>query len=883
MLKINTSKSLVVYTSIFGDGYFLPKVPLTDSAEYLCFTDQSNLESNGWQIINSTPILENDLVRSSRIIKILAHNYLKEFERSIYIDPSVELIADPEDVWKFLMGTNNFSVYGALFHSFRDTVLEEFDEVYESKLDSTQLLEEHLTAYLLTNPDGLKLKPIWSGMFARKHLDPICIGIMEKWFCHVMRYSRRDQLSLPSILLEIPEHLKYLQFKSNRITDFHRWPHANYSRPPRYYSAVTNQIIPAILRAETEAKEKLKISANLSAAIAERNAAIAERNAAIAERDAAIAERDAYFLENSKKKTIEAERFLDAPIITPDKLDFACSKNICGPSLILAPDWLPNRLGNFYLYFAGHRGEYIRLAFSDSLKGPWKTYNPGTLSLDDSSAISDHLASPDVHVISANKEIRMYFHSVLPGTKDQQSFVAHSKDGINFSVNPNPITNFYLRALPWRDWWFGMTKGGCLYLSKDGISNFIKLPNPAFEMKHPLANSPGDVRHVALKFISTDLVNIYFTRIGDAPESILMASIDLSQPILKWIASKPELVLKPQTEWEGADLPLLESYPGPAKETGENALRDPAIFCYENETYMLYAVKGESGIAIAKLNELHKQQPTKKLSKTNFEIRSGLQLTKHHGSNSKNLDLDIWEREELAMISESNDLFKRVSLIDQTNPTKRIFIMGCGRSGTWLLTALFSTLSEIHVIPIETTPFRFGLYETNAKNLVMKRDHISYLDINKIPECINIAYIIRHPFDVLTSQNPTTKKKYHIDAERWLGEMRALKYLVDTKRLNTKIIRYEDLIINAQNIQTDIAEYFKLKINKSTDEIASSFSASPEAFIAMHGLRKIDTNSLYKFKNSSDIEHLKNIRANLSPMLDWVAAEYNYDLSLDFK
>ena len=113
--------------------------------------------------------------------------------------------------------------------------------------------------------------------------------------------------------------------------------------------------------------------------------------------------------------------------------------------------------------------------------------------------------------------------------------------------------------------------------------------------------------------------------------------------------------------------------------------------------------------------------------------------------------------------------------------------------------------------------------------------------------------------------------------------MKALKYLVDTKRLNTKIIRYEDLIINPQNFQASIAEYFKLKINKSADEIASTFCASPEAFLAMHGLRKIDTNSLHKFKNSSDIEHLKNIRANLSPMLSWVAAEYKYDLSLDSK
>jgi hypothetical protein len=297
-------------------------------------------------------------------------------------------------------------------------------------------------------------------------------------------------------------------------------------------------------------------------------------------------------------------------------------------------------------------------------------------------------------------------------------------------------------------------------------------------------------------------------------------------------------------------------------------------------TSILYSKKIGSGDAT---NSVGLSSTSGKLLKSNFEIRSGLQLIKYDSANSKNLNLDIWEQKELIQISELNELSKRISFLDQTNPTRRIFIMGCGRSGTWLLTALFSTMSEIHLVPIETTPFRFGLYATRSKNLVLKRDHLSYLDIEKIPECINIAYIIRHPFDVLTSHNLTTQKKYHIDSKRWLGEMKCLKYLVDTKRLNTKIIRYEDLVFNPSKTQIEISEFFKLKINKSTDKIVSSFNAPPEAVLAMHGLRKIDTNSLYKFKSNLDkIEYIKNIKSNLSPMLDWVASEYNYDLNLEF-
>ena len=307
-------------------------------------------------------------------------------------------------------------------------------------------------------------------------------------------------------------------------------------------------------------------------------------------------------------KTLESmkssiKRFLNKPIITSDMLDEGHGDNICGPSLIFAPEWLPNRLGNYYLYFAHHRGKYIRLAFSDTLNGPWQIYGPGTLSIEHSAAISDHVASPDVqfnmHVISAEKSIRMYFHGVYAGSNNQLSFVAKSDDGINFEINPDPISNFYMRALPWthedfplRDLWLGMTKGGVMYLSKNGWSNFIKLPVTAFDMQDPMSNAPGDVRHVALKFLSNNILSVYFSRIGDAPESILRAEIDLNQPISKWVAGKSELILNPSTEWEGVNLPISNSRSGPARKTGENALRDPAIFNHNNRTYLLYSVMG---------------------------------------------------------------------------------------------------------------------------------------------------------------------------------------------------------------------------------------------------------------------------------------------------
>ena len=48
-----------------------------------------------------------------------------------------------------------------------------------------------------------------------------------------------------------------------------------------------------------------------------------------------------------------------------DQPDLA--ENINGPSLVRMPDWAEGRLGRYHLYFADHKGSYIRLAYADAL------------------------------------------------------------------------------------------------------------------------------------------------------------------------------------------------------------------------------------------------------------------------------------------------------------------------------------------------------------------------------------------------------------------------------------------------------------------------------------------------------------------------------------
>jgi hypothetical protein len=77
---------------------------------------------------------------------------------------------------------------------------------------------------------------------------------------------------------------------------------------------------------------------------------------------------------------IRIHRLLDRPIIAAN-LHPTIGVNIQGPSMIWVPDWSRNRLGDYYLYFADHKGSYIRLAYADHPAGPWTIHAPGSLHL----------------------------------------------------------------------------------------------------------------------------------------------------------------------------------------------------------------------------------------------------------------------------------------------------------------------------------------------------------------------------------------------------------------------------------------------------------------------------------------------------------------------
>jgi len=93
---------------------------------------------------------------------------------------------------------------------------------------------------------------------------------------------------------------------------------------------------------------------------------------------------------------------------------------------------------------------------------------------------------------------------------------------------------------------------------------------------------------------------VFWTRVGDAPETILLSTIELTEDWTDWQESPEVEVLRAEFDWEGAKAPIELSVRSTAYGY-VNQLRDPALFVDDGVVYLLYAVAGESGIALARV------------------------------------------------------------------------------------------------------------------------------------------------------------------------------------------------------------------------------------------------------------------------------------------
>ena len=320
--------------------------------------------------------------------------------------------------------------------------------------------------------------------------------------------------------------------------------------------------------------------------------------------------------------------------------------NINGPSVIRVPDWIApeNRADPsaiYYMYFANHGGNYIRLAWAVELEGPWHLYNIGSgvsigsrgvmldLGSDDEIDVGNgitiykHIASPDVFADDDNERIIMYFHGPTmynDGGVGQKSFVATSNYGLDFNGNIEPVIlgGSYFRVFEHGGNMYALDNGADLYRAQDandpwtppegwdlGDVLWAKSDNDPFADDLNEAGFSGRVRHTAVRLVG-DTLQVFYTRRGDTPERIQMSTIDLSVGDYDlWDSTyPPEEILQAEPGWEGGQFPPDPSSGGKAPEN-VNQLRDPYVFeDSDGALYLLYAGCGEDAIGLTKLQPI---------------------------------------------------------------------------------------------------------------------------------------------------------------------------------------------------------------------------------------------------------------------------------------
>lgn len=198
-----------------------------------------------------------------------------------------------------------------------------------------------------------------------------------------------------------------------------------------------------------------------------------------------------------------------------------------------------------------------------------------------------------------------------------------------------------------------------------------------------------------------------------------------------------------------------------------------------------------------------------------------------------------------------------------------LYIAGCGRSGTTLLQRMMRCFKDSHVARGER-PFTAFVDISNSaeRNLIVKRDATAWEVLEWLPANIRLIYCVRHPYDVLTSFHPGSKKNqgFYIQAERWLNEYLAYKrYCAGRPGEGPIVVRYEDLVDDPDGVQRILAIDLKLEMEKRFSQRKEELSAR----------------SIGKWKNNEKFTaHIRELVEVHGDIIKSFCQEFSYDATM---
>ena len=184
------AKKYVVYTALFGEYDDLTEPVFSEECDYICFTDNPNLRSNGWKIVLTASHMTPQMM--NRLYKIKPHLCLPDYPASLYVDSNIEVMGDPADLFCNYLSVSSFA---APRHAERNCIYSEALCCIAYKKTERRLVMQQMASYARAG------YPVDNSLFEnrillRAHNDKRVIQLMDCWWDELVRWAERDQLSL---------------------------------------------------------------------------------------------------------------------------------------------------------------------------------------------------------------------------------------------------------------------------------------------------------------------------------------------------------------------------------------------------------------------------------------------------------------------------------------------------------------------------------------------------------------------------------------------------------------------------------------------------------------------------------------------------------------
>lgn len=160
---------------------------------YICFTDNSRLRCDGWEIRQITNPDGLDARRLSRLYKIKNHLVDQEYDLSVFVDANIAIRGDLDAFLALALAPG--SPFAIPFHPFLFSLRQEVEQCISLGKDSAVLLSAQYHHYTEEMGFSDPFPHINTRLLIRRTSVTEIKRLMDTWYDQLQKWSKRDQVS----------------------------------------------------------------------------------------------------------------------------------------------------------------------------------------------------------------------------------------------------------------------------------------------------------------------------------------------------------------------------------------------------------------------------------------------------------------------------------------------------------------------------------------------------------------------------------------------------------------------------------------------------------------------------------------------------------------